>query len=644
MAERPSSKSHFRWIFALATLTLLALAIRFWQLDYHSLWFDETMSVFWARQPAGEILDVGLHLVRDKHPPVYYLLLHLWMHLFGDGEIAMRSLSVVLGALLPPALALLGAQLFGRRAGLLAGLFAALNPMLTWYSQEARMFGPATTLAVLAMLCLVRALQRADWRWWAGYVALSLAGLYAYLFIAFLVPVHILYALGWLILAKSDEPHRRMRVFLQALVAFIILVALFAPLAFQALRVGGAEAEGSRPFARALPTMWNLLNAYTVREVPWPAAAKVAIGIIALALLLIGLAAPPARGRLALWLWLLIPLLAGNLLLAVDATVFAETRYFLFLVPALCLAWGSALSWMAQHLPRVGLSVAAGWALVALMALPFLWTPENRRENWRAAAAYVATHAGPEDAILIHPAFVHVAFEYYYRGPLPIFFPFEGKVEDYAQIEGPLQGLTTYTTVWLVTSHDEQPDPQHLVQRWFDERFPIVTEQYPAGVVVRGYATRYRLDKLPAGSQPADIIYAGGLRLAGYTVDQDKLPASDDVYHPPSNWIHVTLYWSTDALLADDMAISLKLVDAMGQVWGDRLVRAGETLQRHPSSRWTPGEIVRHDVDVNLNPITPAGSYHLELIVFDRNGQPWPAVQRPPGEYRVELATITIME
>ncbi len=48
-------------------------------------------------------------------------------------------------------------------------------------------------------------------------------------------------------------------------------------------------------------------------------------------------------------LWLVLPLLLGGLLLARDRTVFAETRYFIFLVPALCLAWGRALAWLTEQ-------------------------------------------------------------------------------------------------------------------------------------------------------------------------------------------------------------------------------------------------------------------------------------------------------
>jgi len=45
-------------------------------------------------------------------------------------------------------------------------------------------------------------------------------------------------------------------------------------------------------------------------------------------------------------LWLGLPVVMAGLLLVRDRTMFAETRYFILLAPALCLAWGRALAWL----------------------------------------------------------------------------------------------------------------------------------------------------------------------------------------------------------------------------------------------------------------------------------------------------------
>ena len=84
-------------------------------------------------------------------------------------------------------------------------------------------------------------------------------------------------------------------------------------------------------------------------------------------------------GGLFLAIWLALPLVAGGLLLARDRTVFAETRYFIFLVPALGLVAGRALSSPLALRRAVGLVGLAAVFGVTLVALPAIWTPANRR-------------------------------------------------------------------------------------------------------------------------------------------------------------------------------------------------------------------------------------------------------------------------
>ncbi|HMQ56869.1 MAG TPA: hypothetical protein PKD98_32610, partial [Anaerolineae bacterium] len=90
---------------ALLSIVLVALALRLYNLTYHSLWFDEAVSVHWARQSLPRILEVGFSLEEDRLPPLYYLLLKGWTGLAGFSEVGVRSLSVLFGVLLVPVVA-----------------------------------------------------------------------------------------------------------------------------------------------------------------------------------------------------------------------------------------------------------------------------------------------------------------------------------------------------------------------------------------------------------------------------------------------------------------------------------------------------------------------------------------------------------
>jgi len=189
-----------RWLrapFPELFVLLAAAAVRFWRLDYHSFWFDEAVSLRWAASDPRYTWDVTLRLVEEKHPPVYYLLLHWWQALGGwfglaQNEIWLRSLGSLLGVLTVLGLLLLATRLSGRRVGLLAAALAALSPVLVWYSQELRMFQPATTALVWAAYALLRAwttpLRGRRWLWWLAMLAAFTLALYSYLFSAFVLP------------------------------------------------------------------------------------------------------------------------------------------------------------------------------------------------------------------------------------------------------------------------------------------------------------------------------------------------------------------------------------------------------------------------------------------------------------------------
>ena len=78
-------------------------------------WIDEGLSVGIASHPFCRHPGV---LRQDGSPPLYYLLLHVWMALFGDGEARTHALSVAFALLTVPVGCAAGRALFDvRRAG-----------------------------------------------------------------------------------------------------------------------------------------------------------------------------------------------------------------------------------------------------------------------------------------------------------------------------------------------------------------------------------------------------------------------------------------------------------------------------------------------------------------------------------------------
>lgn len=184
---------------ALAALTALGLAVRFASLGLQSYHHDEVITAM--RVIPGSFGEM-LHSVKasESNPPLYYVLAWAWAKLFGTGEVGLRSLTALFGAATVPVGYLLGRQLASRRAGLLLAALIAVNPMLIWYSQEARSYALLVFFGALSLLFFARALNTArgrDLAFWALASALALCSHYFAVFPVAIEALWLLVALWW---------------------------------------------------------------------------------------------------------------------------------------------------------------------------------------------------------------------------------------------------------------------------------------------------------------------------------------------------------------------------------------------------------------------------------------------------------------
>ena len=109
---------------------LFAFLVRLIALN-QSLWLDEAVT-------AKVVMNYGFTEIVSKfsptdfHPPLYYLFMKLWTNMFGYSEIALRMPSVLFSLMTGYVVYLIG--------GIWAASFFLFNPLIVYYSQEARMY------------------------------------------------------------------------------------------------------------------------------------------------------------------------------------------------------------------------------------------------------------------------------------------------------------------------------------------------------------------------------------------------------------------------------------------------------------------------------------------------------------------------
>ncbi|MBE9094839.1 glycosyltransferase family 39 protein [Tychonema sp. LEGE 07203] len=179
----------------------IALMLRFANLDSKPLWTDEFSTLVFSLgnsfrgvpvdraidlstllqplqfRPDAGIGDVLNHLLLESnHPPVYFMLAHWWMRLFGPTEDSLvwigRSLPALLGVISVPAIYFLGKFAFNSRlVGQCAAAMMAVSPYGIYLAQEARHYTLGILLVIASLFCLTFAakkmVQRAPLPVWA---------------------------------------------------------------------------------------------------------------------------------------------------------------------------------------------------------------------------------------------------------------------------------------------------------------------------------------------------------------------------------------------------------------------------------------------------------------------------------------------
>jgi mannosyltransferase len=350
-----------------ALLVLLALSafLRTRALDA-SLWIDEGISAGIASHPAGEI--PGL-LRQDGSPPAYYLLLHAWTEVAGTSEAALRAPSLAFALLTIPAALWAGWSLFGRTAGWICALVAAVLPFLTVQAQETRMYALVALLSVTATGAFLHAFIFGRKRYLPVFALLLALLLYTHYWALFL-------ALGWLavlgVLLASAPAQARGRLGADAALAFGSAGLVFAPwlptLAFQLEHTGAPWS--SPPPAGAL-------------------VAACALGAVGVVVSRLGADARERDAFRSLSVVAAVTLAAGWAVALVEPAW--AGRYLAVLVGPLLLLAGAALA-------RIGPLGAAAAAAISCAWL--LGGGPSEKSNVAGASAAVAAGLEPGDLVV----------------------------------------------------------------------------------------------------------------------------------------------------------------------------------------------------------------------------------------------------
>jgi mannosyltransferase len=416
-------------------LAAVAAALRLPKLGGRPIWIDEAYSVLVAwKGPAG-ILDA---LTRDGSPPLFYLVLHAWVKLFGSSALAVRLLPAIFGLMGVLAVFWLARALLPSRprAAIIAGMMTAISPLHIYYSQQCRMYSLAFLVAVLSLFTSWRILS-GDRRKDIAVHGLVLAlGLYIHNYFLFVVPVAPLAALA------SCRGSARRRAALRSAGAVAVAVLLYAPWIPILLAQGRSGVDSWIPrFWSATPPAAALLRSIeamgvggvyptylqhmaSIREVlplgwGWVLVrvveAALGIGLLLAGTRRAGGSREKVGGRALVLSHLLIPTVAPILISFTIKPIYLVGRYEMVALPAFMLLAAAGLDSIVSDPARsrraLGVAAAAAWlAGAGLCAAAVLSAPTTDPE--RSVAEVLRDNGTAEDVIIL-PGYVYTPIDYH---------------------------------------------------------------------------------------------------------------------------------------------------------------------------------------------------------------------------------------
>jgi 4-amino-4-deoxy-L-arabinose transferase-like glycosyltransferase len=119
-----------------------------------SLWLDEATTANVVKHL--DYFDiVAKFSPTDFHPPLYYLFMHFWTSIFGYSEIALRMPSILFSLIAGWFVYRIALKLSNKTVAFWSCVFFLFNPLITYYSQEARMYMMTVMWLTLALYLYV---------------------------------------------------------------------------------------------------------------------------------------------------------------------------------------------------------------------------------------------------------------------------------------------------------------------------------------------------------------------------------------------------------------------------------------------------------------------------------------------------------
>jgi mannosyltransferase len=488
-------------------LISVSIGVSIYTLFFQSIRLDEAQSIWVSTKSLQQILYLD---AQDVLVPLYEILLHFWMQIFGNTIVVARSLSFIFFLGTIPVLYLLAKETSNTRVALITITLFSLSPFIMWYSSEARMYTLFALVTTANNLFFMRFVKSAGKSSKTGFFVTAILGLFTHYFFIFLMVTQFFY-LFWRAIVKPDyeigvkdmlqKPHRRsLNLFWLYIALASGVMVFFIPWLVYFIRLGAAA--NTQPLIQA-PTSYNFFLSFvnflfgsqsqTVQSILislWP--------VFVLGLFFVFTKREEQAGEGVIYFAFATFLPVILIFLGSFFKPIFLTRYLILVTPTLFIL----IAWMFSGYHVKGSRIFFGIlfsVMLVLLVYQNIATSTPLKENYAGVSAYLESHATPSDVIAVSTPFTIYPIEYTYQGntkidTIPLWDRFaQGAIPAYSQAKLIAQ-LTTYKTqytdLYVVLSYDQ--GYEDAIKQYLDKHYKrLVLKEFSPGLELREYRLRY---------------------------------------------------------------------------------------------------------------------------------------------------------
>jgi mannosyltransferase len=418
-----------KYTYILLILIAIGVFLRFYHMNFNSVWLDEVATNDFAKKPLLGIWNATVQ--GEYNPPLFYWLEHGLLY-FGKGEFILRLIPALAGVATIPIVYLIGKEIGDRNVGIIGAALMTISPFHIYFSQEARTYSLVTLFVALAFLFFLKGLnQRQTWPW-IYFGILSALAFWSHFIV--LIPIIILFFLGfifsWFKFNNVKNVVYGLAIYLiVSLPLLIVMVRLFF------IRIAIPISWG----AQGLSLIYSILYSFSEQ--------RIYIIPVFFMLFCLGMIMLFRENKEKFSLLIILFILSLVVCTAISYKIDMGPNYLIFLLPFYFVG--------IAYIVRFSLFKSKYFLIGFLLIILISSMPKNiqyythfTNPDWRGAGSYLKDMAKTQDLIIIIPGMDKPVLDFYYSDGLENDKEYEANtIEDLLQIQSSFSNGSIYYVV-----------------------------------------------------------------------------------------------------------------------------------------------------------------------------------------------------